>query len=214
VVHLLVAILDPQPGESVYDPACGSAGILVETINAVARAGGDTRTLRLYGQEVNLTTSAITRMNLFFHDLEDFRIVRGDTLREPKLLTPNGALLTHAVQATNPPFSLKNWGADTWASDPYGRVICKVPPAGNGDFAWLQHILASMDPETGRAGVVMPHGVLFRGGVEAEIRECLIKHDQFEAVIGLPPNLFYSTGRSGCRGVRPPTPTTWRGGLG
>lgn len=198
VVHLLVAILDPQPGESVYDPACGSAGILVETINAVARAGGDTRTLRLYGQEVNLTTSAIARMNLFFHDLEDFRIVRGDTLRDPKLLTPSGALLRHAVQATNPPFSLKNWGADTWASDPYGRVVCKVPPAGNGDFAWIQHILASMEPKVGRAGVVMPHGVLFRGSVEAEIRECVVKQDQLEAVIGLPPNLFYSTAIPAC----------------
>ena len=198
VVHLLVKILDPQAGESVYDPSCGSAGMLVETINAVAEAGGDTRTLRLYGQEVNLTTAAIARMNLYFHDLEDFRIVRGDTLREPKHLTPTGDLQRHRVVIANPPFSLRGWGADVWAADPYGRAFCKVPPANNADFAWIQHMVASMDPDGGRVGVVMPHGVLFRGGAEAEIRECLINNDQLEAVIDLPSNLFYSTNIPAC----------------
>lgn len=198
VVSLLVRILDPQPGESVYDPSCGSAGMLVETINTVAAGGGDTRTLRLYGQEVNLTTSAIARMNLYFHDLEDFRIVRGDTLREPKHLTPSGDLERFSVVIANPPFSLRNWGHDAWAADPYGRVLCKVPPPNSADYAWVQHMVASMTPESGRVGVVMPNGVLFRGGAEADIRECLIKADQLEAVIGLPTNLFYSTAIPAC----------------
>ena len=118
-------ILDPQPGEAVYDPACGSGGMLVETINEIREAGGDSRTLRLYGQEINLTTAAIARMNLFLHDLEDFRIVRGDTLRDPRFLDRSG-LRKFDVVVANPPFSLKNWGADTWAGDPYDRAFCGV----------------------------------------------------------------------------------------
>lgn len=197
VVHLLVDILDPQPGESCYDPACGSAGMLVETINAVRSRGGDTRTLRLYGQEVNLTTSAIARMNLYLHDLEDFHIARGDTLREPKFL--DGAELEHFdVVIANPPFSLANWGADAWARDPWRRSIGGVPPAKNGDLAWIQHMVASMRPDTGRVGVVMPHGALFRVGAESRIRQHLIESDLLEAVIGLPPNLFYSTTIPAC----------------
>ena len=196
VVRLLMRILDPQPGETVYDPACGSGGMLVETINEIREAGGDSRTLRLYGQEVNLTTAAIARMNLFLHDLEDFRIVRGDTLRDPRFLQRSG-LRKFDVVVANPPFSLKNWGADTWANDPYGRAFCGVPPASTGDFAWVQHMVSSMKP-TGRVGVVMPHGVLFRSGIEKTIRQCLIKQDSLEAVIGLPPNLFYSTSIPAC----------------
>ncbi len=197
VVRLLVRILDPQPGEAVYDPACGSGGMLVETINEIRDAGGDTRTLRLYGQEVNLTTAAIARMNLFLHDLEDFRIVRGDTLRDPRFLEKSG-LRKFDVVVANPPFSLKNWGADTWAGDAYGRAFCGVPPANTADLAWVQHMVASMNPETGRVGVVMPHGVLFRGGAEKAIRRCLIEQDRLEAVIGLPTNLFYSTSIPAC----------------
>lgn len=196
VVDLLVRILDPQPEETVYDPACGSGGMLVETINTVRTQGGDTRTLRLYGQEVNLTTSAIARMNLFLHDIEDFKIVRGDTLRSPGLREPDGRISHFDVVLANPPFSLQNWGADTWAADP--RSFCGIPPAKNGDYAWVEHMVASMTPETGRVGVVMPHGVLFRGGKEGKIRECLVKDDRFEAVIGLPPNLFYSTSIPAC----------------
>jgi type I restriction enzyme M protein len=154
VVHLLVRILDPQAGEAVYDPACGSGGMLVETINEIREAGGDSRTLRLYGQEVNLTTAAIARMNLFLHDLEDFRIVRGDTLRDPRFLQRSG-LRKFDVVVANPPFSLKNWGADTWANDPYGRAFCGVPPAATADFAWVQHMVACMKRDTGRVGVVM-----------------------------------------------------------
>lgn len=197
VVRLLVGILAPQPGETVYDPACGSGGMLVETINEVRESGGDTRTLRLYGQEVNLTTAAIARMNLFLHDLEDFRIVRGDTLRDPRFLTRSGLRQFNVVVA-NPPFSLKNWGADAWAGDPYGRAFCGVPPGSTADLAWVQHMVASMKPGTGRVGVVMPHGVLFRGGAEKSIRKCLVEDDRLEAVIGLPRNLFYSTGIPAC----------------
>ncbi|WP_290513814.1 class I SAM-dependent DNA methyltransferase [Aeromicrobium sp.] len=192
VVHLLVRILDPQPGESVGDPACGSAGMLVETVNAVRSAGGDPRTLTLYGQEVNLTTAAIAKMNLYLHGLEDFTIVRGDTFREPKLLD-GAALRKLSCTIANPPFSLQNWGAATWAKDPYNRVVCGVPPANNGDYAWIQHMIATMDPDVGRVGVVMPHGVLFRGGKEGAIRQCLVEKDLLDAVIGLPKNLFYST---------------------
>lgn len=197
VVRLLVGILAPQPGETVYDPACGSGGMLVETINEVREAGGDTRTLRLYGQEINLTTAAIARMNLFLHDLEDFRIVRGDTLRDPRFLLRSG-LRKFDVVVANPPFSLKNWGAGTWAGDPYGRALYGVPPANTADLAWVQHMVASMAPGTGRVGVVMPKGVLFRGGAEKDIRKCLVEQDQLEAVIALPPNLFYSTTIPAC----------------
>ena len=192
VVHLLVKILDPQPGESVGDPACGSGGMLIETVAAVREAGGDPRTLRLHGQEVNLTTAAIAKMNLYLHGLEDFKIVRGDTFREPKLLVGAG-LQKFDVVIANPPFSLQNWGAEAWIKDPHRRAICGVPPAKNGDYAWIQHMVTTMKEETGRVGVVMSHGVLFRGGKEAAIRECLVSADRLEAVIGLPANLFYST---------------------
>lgn len=196
VVRLAVRILDPQPGESVYDPACGSGGMLVETINTVRDHGGDTRTLRLYGQEVNLTTSAIARMNLFLHDIEDFRIVRGDTLRSPGLRNQDGTLSKFDAIVANPPFSLSNWGAEIWAGDPRGAL--GVPPAKNGDFAWIEHMVYSMDSVSGRVAVVMPHGVLFRGGAEAKIREALIAADRLEAVVGLPGNLFYSTSIPAC----------------
>ncbi|SDL13310.1 type I restriction-modification system subunit M [Tessaracoccus oleiagri] len=192
VVHLLVKILAPKPGETIVDPACGSGGMLVETINAVKAAGGDHRTLRLHGQEINLTTTAIAKMNLYLHGLEDFTIRRGDTFREPKFVT-KGKLDQFDLVIANPPFSLQNWGADTWANDPYNRAFCGVPPAKNGDFAWIQHMISSVKETTGRVGVVMPHGVLFRGGKEGAIRECLLRKDYLEAVIGLPNNLFYST---------------------
>ena len=192
VVHLLVKILDPNPGDPVIDPACGSGGMLVETVAAVRAAGGNPDSLRLHGQEVNLTTSAIAKMNLYLHGLEDFDIKRGDTFRDPKHLD-KGQLKKFDMVIANPPFSLQNWGAAGWATDPYGRAFCGVPPAKNGDFAWIQHMIASMKPGTGRVGVVMPHGALFRGGKEGDIRRCILETDQLEAVIGLPNNLFYST---------------------
>jgi type I restriction enzyme M protein len=198
VVRLLTRILDPQPTDSVYDPACGSGGMLVEAANEVIEAGGSVRQMRFHGQEVNLTTAAIARMNLYLHDIEDARVVRGDTLRQPKFLDAKGRLDKFDIVIANPPFSLKNWGAETWVSDPWGRAGCGVPPAGYADLAWVQHMVASMVDELGRVGVVMPHGVLFRGGAEARIRQCLIEADQLEAVIGLAGNLFYSTNIPAC----------------
>jgi type I restriction enzyme M protein len=196
VVRLIVRILDPQGGETIYDPAAGTGGMLVESINTVRSHGGDTRTLRLYGQEVNLTTAAIARMNLFLHEIEDFKIIRGDTLRSPAFRKPDGTISHFDIVIANPPFSLANWGADTWAGDP--RAFCGTPPAKNGDFAWVQHMVSSMHHDTGRVGVVMPHGVLFRGAVESRIRQCLVESDRLEAIIGLPSNLFYSTGIPAC----------------
>lgn len=208
VVRLLTRILDPQPTDSVYDPACGSGGMLVEAANEVLESGGSLRQMRFYGQEVNLTTSAIARMNLYLHEIEDVDIRRGDTLREPRFLDERGRLRRFDVVITNPPFSLKNWGADVWAHDPWGRASCGLPPSGNGDFAWVEHMIASMTPGNGRVGVVVPHGVLFRGGAEGAIRECLLRSDLLDAVIGLAPNLFYSTGIPACllvfRSVKPP----------
>lgn len=192
VVHLLVKILDPKPGDTIADPACGSGGMLVETVTAVKDAGGDPRTLRLYGQEINLTTSAIAKMNLYLHGLKEFKIARGDTFREPKLLNGDSLQKFDIVMA-NPPFSLQNWGAETWTEDPHGRGTYGVPPAKNGDFAWIEHMIATMKKDTGRVGVVMPHGTLFRGGKEGTIREAIIRADLLEAVISLPNNLFYST---------------------
>ncbi|MBE9405085.1 N-6 DNA methylase [Brachybacterium sp. Marseille-Q2903] len=182
-------LLDPQPEETIYDPTCGSGGMLMETINTIRARGEDHRTLRLYGQEVNLTTSAIARMNLYLHEIEDFKIVRGDTLRAPGLRNPNGTLQKFDVVIANPPFSLKNWGRDTWESDP--RAFCGVPPKDKGDYAFIQHMISSMDEERGRVGVVMPLGALFRAGAEGSIRACLVEKDLLEAVIGLGPNLFY-----------------------
>jgi type I restriction enzyme M protein len=198
VVRLLTRILDPRPTDSVYDPAVGSGGMLVEAANEVIEAGGSVRQMRFYGQEVNLTTSAIARMNLYLHDIEDAQIRRGDTLRDPKFLDAAGRLERFDVVIANPPFSLKNWGADVWARDPWSRAACGVPPASFGDYAWIQHMVASMNPTTGRLGVVMPHGALFRGGTEGLIRRCLVENDQLDAVVGLPRNLFYSTTIPAC----------------
>ncbi len=192
VVHLLVKLLDPKIGDSIADPACGSGGMLVETVLAVKEAGGNPFTLELHGQEINLTTSAIAKMNLYLHGLEDFTIARGDTFRTPKLLD-GGGLKKFDIVIANPPFSLQNWGADTWATDPHGRGKYGVPPAKNGDWAWIEHMIASMKDDTGRVGVIMPHGTLFRGGKEGAIREAVLRDNVLEAVISLPNNLFYST---------------------
>jgi type I restriction enzyme M protein len=198
VVRLLTLILDPKEGESVHDPTCGSGGMLVEMANVVRERAGDARTLRLSGQEVSLTTAAIARMNLFLHDIEDFRIRRGDTLRDPKFKTPDGKLEQFDILIANPPFSLNPWGQDNWAGDPYGRSRYGVPPATKGDFAFVEHMVAAMRGETGRVAVVMPQGVLFRGGPEKEIRQRMLEAGVIDAVIGLPPNLFYNTNLPAC----------------
>jgi type I restriction enzyme M protein len=193
VVRLMVQLLDPQAGESIYDPACGSGGMLVESVNQVRAHGQDPRTLRLYGQEVQATTAAIARMNLYLHDIETFSIRRGDTLRDPRFREPDGSLTRFDAVIANPPFSLKNWGRATWTEDPFGRAEFGVPPESYADLAFIEHMVRSLAPVSGRLAVVMPHGALFRSGVETSIRRNLVEAGVVEAVIGLPANLFYST---------------------
>ncbi len=199
VVRLMVNILDPREGETIYDPACGTGGMLLEAIHHVREHGGDVRTLwgKLSGQEKNLTTSAIARMNLFLHGAADFRIVRDDTLRRPAFFAGD-SLATFDCVIANPPFSLENWGEEVWSSDPFGRNFAGMPPSKSGDYAWVQHMIRSMAPATGRMAVVLPHGALFRMGAEGRIREKILGMDLLEAVIGMGPNLFYGTGLAAC----------------
>lgn len=196
VVNLLGLILNPQEGESVYDPACGTGGMLLECVDHLKESGKDYRTLKLFGQEKNLTSSSIARMNMFLHGMEDFQIVREDTLRYPAFFDSDGLKKFDCVIA-NPPFSLKDWGAENWVNDPYGRNIAGVPPKGNGDMAWVQHMISSLN-EQGRMTVVLPHGVLFRKASEQKIRQALLELDLLEAVIGLGPNIFYGTQLAAC----------------
>jgi type I restriction system adenine methylase HsdM len=200
VVGLLINILNPVEGESVYDPACGTGGMLIEVIEHVKAAGGSPKTLwgKLYGQEKVLATSAIARMNLLLHGVEDFKIIREDTLRDPAFYTGSGLAKFDCVVA-NPPFSLKNWGDAQWGTDKWGRnSLGGVPPKGYADWAWVQHMLASTQPDTGRVAVVLPQGALSRRGAEAKIRSHMLKSDLVDAVIGLAPNLFYGTGLAAC----------------
>ena len=197
VARLLVGCLEPAPGMSLYDPACGSGGMLLEAVHAARELGGKKGTLQLFGQEMNLSTWAICRMNLVLHDIDDASIVRGDTLRAPGHTEGDGLRRFDRVLA-NPPFSLKGWGHEVWVGgDPWGRDRYGCPPAQYGDLAFVQHMLASLAPG-GRLGVVLPHGILFRGHAEGRIRQALVEDDLVEAVIGLAPNLFYGTGIPAC----------------
>ncbi len=197
---MLVDILNPQEGETVYDPACGTGGMLIEVIEHVKANGGRPQTLwgKLYGQEKVLATSGIARMILLLHGVEDFRIARDDTLRAPAFF--DGAVLARFdCVIANPPFSLKNWGYEAWATDRWGRNrLGGVPPKGYADWAWVQHMLTSAADKSGRVAVVLPQGALTRQGAEARIREYVIKADKVEAVIGLAPNLFYGAGLAAC----------------
>ena len=199
IVSLMVRILAPEAGDSIYDPACGTGGMLLESLHYVKEHGGDENLMlgKLYGQEKNLTTSAIARMNLFLHGAEDFYIERGDTLRFPAFYSGDSLAEFDCVIA-NPPFSLQKWGEEIWINDPYGRNFAGLPPAKTGDFAWVQHMIKSMARKTGRMAVVLPHGVLFRMAKEGKIRQKLLEMDILEAVIGLGQNLFYGTGLAAC----------------
>ncbi len=152
---------------------------------------------KLFAQEKNLTTSAIARMNLFLHGASDFQVVRGDTLRQPAFFSGDN-LATFDCVIANPPFSLEKWGEEVWTSDPYGRNFAGMPPGKSGDYAWVQHMIRSMAPATGRMAVVLPHGALFRMGKEGAIRQKILQMDLLDAVIGLGPNLFYGTGLAAC----------------
>lgn len=196
VVHLMGQILDPKENESIYDPACGTGGMLIECLEHLKKSNLNPRTLKIYGQESNLTTSAIARINLFLHDAEDFNIFKGDTLRNPGFFEAD-SLKTFDCVIANPPFSLDDWGSENWANDPFGRNIAGVPSKGNGDMAWVQHMIKSMN-NNGRMAVVLPNGVLFRKGIEGKIRKLLLDQDLIETIIGLGPNIFYGTQLSPC----------------
>lgn len=196
VVKLMTLIMNPQPGESVYDPTCGSGGLLLNCALHLKEEGKEYRTLKLYGQEINLLTSAIARMNMFMHGIEEFSIVRGDTLANPAFLH-NDTLKTFNVILANPPYSIKAWDQKSFANDPYGRNLWGVPPQGCADYAFQQHIQKSLDPKNGRSISLWPHGVLFRDS-EAEMRRKMIEQDLVECVIGLGPNLFYNSPMEAC----------------
>lgn len=196
VVKLMTQITDPQPGESIYDPTCGSGGILLSSALHVKEQGKEYRTLRLYGQELNLITSAIARINMFMHNVDEFLIVQGDTLDSPQILE-NDELKQFDVIMANPPYSVKKWSQSKWMNDPFGRNIWGTPPQGCADYAFQQHIMKSLNPETGRCVVLWPHGVLFRDA-ESDIRKRMIEEDYVDAVIGLGKNLFYNSSMESC----------------
>lgn len=196
VVKLMTQITDPQPGESIYDPTCGSGGILLSSALHVKEQGKEYRTLKLYGQELNLITSAISRINMFMHNVDEFLIVQGDTLDNPQILE-NDELKKFDVIMANPPYSVKKWNREKWMNDPFGRNIWGTPPQGCADYAFQQHIMASLKEGTGRCVILWPHGVLFRDA-ENGIRKKMIENDYVDAVIGLGKNLFYNSSMESC----------------
>ena len=200
VVKLMTMIMDPQPGESVYDPTCGSGGLLLNCALHLKEEGKEYRTLKLYGQEINLITSAIARMNMFMHGIEEFHIVRGDTLANPAFLE-NDELKKFNVILANPPYSIKAWDRTTFETDPYGRNVWGTPPQNCADYAFEQHIHQSMNEQNGRCVQLWPHGVLQRIS-EKEMRVNMIKSGSVEAVIGLGKNLFYNSSMDSCLLVR------------
>lgn len=196
VVHLMTEMLKPESGEAIYDPTCGSAGMLISAISYLKEQKKEWRNVSLFGQEINALTSAIARMNLFLHGIEDFQIVNGDTLAAPAFIE-RGKLKTFDMVLANPPYSIKEWNRDAFSADKYGRNFLGVPPQGRADYAFLQHIIKSLDERTGRCAILFPHGVLFRNE-ESDMREKLIKGDYLECVIGLAANLFYNSPMEAC----------------
>lgn len=196
VERVIIGIVKPHQKDHIYDPTVGSGGFLLEAYNYLKEKAGEqiARTLYLYGQEINISTFAIAKINMFLHGLDSSDIRRGDTLANPQFLNNIGNLQTFDIVVSNPPYSIKDWEFELFKTDKYGRTEgYDQPPQKNADFAFVLHILKSLNAN-GRAGVVLPHGVLFRGGSEGRIREQIIKNDLLEAVIGLPSKLFYGTG--------------------
>jgi len=189
IKEVMVKLLKPREGMSIYDPCAGSGGFLISAIEYVKENKQNHRNLQLYGQEINLTTWAIAKLNMLLHDVSGSTIWKGDTIREPKN-TEGSTLKTFDMVLSNPPFSLKNWGREVAEKNDYNRFNYGVSPASYGDLAFVQHMLASLNSKGIMASVV-PHGVLFRGGEEGKIRQGLLEDDLFEAVIGFPQNLFY-----------------------
>ena len=196
LVHLMAQMLEPKAGETIYDPTCGTGGMLISCLAEVKRNGGDTRTIGLYGQELINITAAIARMNLVLHGVSDFDIRSGNTLHEPALIVGD-RLKTFDVVLANPPYSIKKWNREAWQSDQWGRNFLGTPPQGRADYAFFQHIIKSMDPKTGRCAILFPHGVLFRDE-EEHIRKELIEADLIECVLGLGRGLFYNSPMEAC----------------
>lgn len=196
VVHLMTRVLGLQPNETAYDPTCGTGGMLLNAVMDLRKNDREWRSVKLYGQEVNLLTSAIAKMNMLLHDVEEFDIARGDTLKQPKF-TEGDKLQQFDVIFANPPYSIKKWDREAFGSDLYDRNMHGVPPQGCADYAFFQHIIKSLNPKTGRAAMLWPHGVLFRDQ-EQNIRKGVIASDLVEAVIGLGPNLFYNSPMESC----------------
>lgn len=192
VVWLLVSLIKPSAGMKIYDPTAGSGGMLIQARNYLIEKGENPQNLSLYGQEMNLNTWAISKMNMFLHGVFNADIRKGDTLGEPQH-TQGGELMSFDRVIANPPFSLKKWGKEAADADPFGRYPYGTPPKDSGDLAFIQHMIASLNAE-GKMGVVVPHGVLFRGASEKAIRKGMLDDDLLEAVIGLPSSLFYGTG--------------------
>jgi type I restriction enzyme M protein len=188
VSKLLALLLAPKKGDSICDPTCGSGSLLIQ----VGRQA-DKRDFALFGQEMNGTTHALCRMNMFLHGMDQFRIEWGDTLRNPRLIEGDH-LMKFDIVVANPPFSLDKWGYDEASADPYSRYHRGLPPKSKGDWAFISHMVETAREGTGRIGVVVPHGVLFRGAAEGRIRQKMIEENLLEAVIGLPANLFFGTG--------------------
>ena len=193
VSRLLARILDPKPGDRICDPCCGSASLLIRAGEQVPEGENGVRDVALFGQELNGATWALAKMNMYLHGFDQARIERGDTIRSPKLVEDD-QLMRFDVVVANPPFSLDKWGADGAESDRWQRFHRGVPPKSKGDYAFISHMIEAMNPVHGRVGVVVPHGVLFRGGAEAVIRRRLIKENLLDGVVGLPANLFYGVG--------------------
>lgn len=196
VVHLMTEMLEPQSEESIYDPTCGSAGMLISAVAYLKNQGKEWRNLKIYGQELNYLTSAIGKMNLFLHGVKDFTIVNDDTLLNPAFIE-KGTIKQFDLVLANPPYSIKQWNREAFANDKYGRNFLGTPPQGRADYAFFQHILKSLKPDTGRCVILFPHGVLFRNE-EKDMREKLIKSDLIECVIGLGPNLFFNSPMEAC----------------
>lgn len=192
VVRTMVRLLKPHEGDRIYDPTVGSGSFLIQSIKYIKEKGGNYKNVSVNGQEINLSTWAICKMNMIFHDVKGADIKKGDTIRTPMHLE-GGTLKTFDIVLANPPFSLKNWGYVEAQADPYHRFVYGIPPKSYGDLAFVSHMVASLNSK-GRMATVIPHGVLFRGGAEGKIREGFIKDDLIEAIIGLPQNIFYGTG--------------------
>ena len=192
VSNLLARLLAPQSGARICDPACGSGSLLLKVGRKVPEEKGQ-RNYALYGQEANSSTWALCKMNMFLHETDSARVERCNTLTDPRLLEED-RLMKFDVVVANPPFSLDKWGAENAAADRFERYKRGIPPKSKADYAFILHMLAIAQADTGKVGVIVPHGVLFRGGAEGKIRKALIEENLLDAVIGLPANLFFGTG--------------------